>query len=109
MSYIVRSSSNIMGNEEIREDWAISTMCWYAVFIWFGASLFSQVVYLAFYGTPYDANLMLASLGPIAWGIVVIELLVWGFVAISVGGKLFKRVSGYGTETVLSETITPQA
>ena len=69
----------------------------------------AKVVYLAFYGTPYDANLMLASLGPIAWGIVVIELLVWGFVAISVGSKLFKRVSSYGSETVLSETITPQA
>ena len=30
-------------------------------------SLFSQSLYMAFNGTPYDANMLLNSVGPFAW------------------------------------------
>ena len=36
-------------------------------FCLFGASLFSQSLYMAFNGTLYDANLLLESAGPFAW------------------------------------------
>ena len=56
----------------------ISTkVCWAAIFIWFGANLLSQAVYLGFNGVPYDANQMLLSLGNWYWGFVIIELFVW--------------------------------
>ena len=70
-----------MSGAEVRVDWAVSTMCWYAVFIWFGASLFSQSLYMAFNGAPYDANMLLNSVGPFAWVVIGFELLVWGFLA----------------------------
>ena len=59
------------------DDWSLSTICWYAIFVWFGASLFSQSVYLAIYGIPYDANIMLDSIGKLAWIIIGIEVVVW--------------------------------
>ena len=59
------------------DDWSLSTICWYAIFVWFGASLFSQSVYLAIYGIPYDANIMLDSIGKFAWIIIGIEVVVW--------------------------------
>ena len=80
-----------MSDDVGRRDWAISTMCWYAVFIWFGASLFYQSLYMAFNGAPYDANMLLNSVGPFAWVVIGIELLVWGFLALALGGKFVNR------------------
>ena len=71
-----------------REDWSFSTICWYAVFIWFGASLFSQSLYMARNGTPYEANQLLDSIGPYAWAIIGIEFVVWAFVAFAIGRKV---------------------
>lgn len=104
-----RSTINIMENEKPREDWPLSTMCWYAVFIWFGASLFSQSVYIAFYGTPYDANIMLEAAGPLAWILIGIELLVWAMIAIFVGGKVSNRLQVKQSETTSTDAILPQA
>jgi|TARA_B100001996_G_scaffold380357_1_gene367649 NhaP-type Na+/H+ or K+/H+ antiporter len=91
-----------------RNDWALSTICWYAVFVWFGASLFSQTLYMAFNGTPYDANLLLKSAGPFAWIMIGIEIVVWGFLALVIGGKVANRIQVSGKEITSSEQITPQ-
>ena len=98
-----------MGSDVEREDWAISTMCWYAVFIWFGASLFSQSLYMAFNGTPYNANTLLNSMGTFAWVVIGIELFVWGFLALALGGKFVNRFSVPTQEIPSQENVSPQA
>ena len=98
-----------MGNLNGREDWALSTICWYAVFIWFGASLFSQSLYMAFNGTPYDSNMLLTSIGPFAWVVIGIELLVWGFLALALGGKFVNRFGVSAEEISSQESVSPQA
>ena len=98
-----------MSDDVGREDWAISTMCWYAVFIWFGASLFSQSLYMAFNGTPYDANILLNSVGPFAWILIGIELFVWGFLALALGGKLVNRFNVTTQEIPSQDNVLPQA
>lgn len=98
-----------MSDDAGRGDWAVSTMCWYAVFIWFGASLFSQSLYMAFNGAPYDANTLLNSIGPFAWVLIGIELLVWGFLAIALGGKFLNRFSVPSQEIASQENVSPQA
>ena len=98
-----------MERAKAREDWAISTMCWYAVFIWFGASLFSQSLYMAFNGSPYDANMLLDSVGPFAWVVIGIELLIWGFLALALGGKFVNRLNVSTKEINSQENISPQA
>lgn len=92
-----------------RGDWAVSTICWYAVFIWFGASLFSQSLYMAFNGTPYDANTLLSSIGPFAWVLIGVELLVWGFLALVLAGKFVNRINVSTKEINSQENISPQA
>ena len=98
-----------MDKVESRKDWALATICWYAVFVWFGASLFSRSLYMAFNGTPYDANLLLESAGPFAWIMIGIEIVVWGFLALVVGGKVVNRIQVPSQEIASSEQITPQA
>ena len=98
-----------MSDDVGREDWAISTMCWYAVFIWFGASLFSQSLYMAFNGSPYDANMLLESVGPFAWVVIGIELLIWGFLALALSGKFVNRLNVSTKEINSQENISPQA
>ena len=66
----------------------MSTLLWYAIFVWFASSLFSQSVYMAFNGVPYDAVALLQNLGPIYYLVLAIELFVW----ISLGGLLVKKV-----------------
>ena len=90
------------------EDWSLSTMCWYAVFIWFGASLFSQSLYMAFNGTPYEANQLLDSIGPYAWVVIITEVVVWLFVAFAIGRKVVNRFQVSTHEIASSEQITPQ-
>ena len=94
-----------MTNQRI--DWQLSTICWYAVFVWFGASLFSQTLYMAFNGSPYDANLLLKSAGPFAWIMIGIELVVWGFLVLVIGGKVANRIQVPTQEITSSEQISP--
>lgn len=91
-----------------RNDWQLSTICWYAVFVWFGASLFSQTLYMAFNGSPYDANLLLKSAGPYAWIMIGIELAVWGFLVLVIGAKVANRIQVPTQEITSSEQILPQ-
>ncbi len=99
---------NIMESENSRKDWPVSVMCWYAVLIWFGASLFSQVAYLAIYGSPYDANMLIDAAGPFAWLIIGIEILVWVIMAVFIGKKVSNRIQFKRSETQSVDAITPQ-
>ena len=62
-----------------------------------------------FNGTPYDANLLLESAGPFAWIMIGIEIVVWGFLALVIGGKVVNRIQVPTQEIASSEQITPQA
>ena len=66
----------------------MSTVMWYAIFVWFASSLFSQSLYMAFNGVPNDAVALLQNLGPVYYLVLVIELVVW----ISLGSLLVKKV-----------------
>ena len=66
----------------------MSTVMWYAIFVWFASSLFSQSLYMAFNGVPYDAVALLQNLGPAYYIVLAIELVVW----ISLGSLLVKKV-----------------
>jgi hypothetical protein len=59
------------------KDWPLGTVMWYAVLIWFSSSLLSQSLYLAFYRQPYDAIVLLQTLGPLYYVVVVIEAIMW--------------------------------
>tara|TARA_A100001037_G_scaffold100608_1_gene91645 strand:+ start:155 stop:421 length:267 start_codon:yes stop_codon:yes gene_type:complete len=61
---------SIFGGLGARLSWAI-------IFIWFGANLLSQALYLGFNGEPYDANQILMSLGVWYWVCIVLELIIW--------------------------------
>lgn len=77
---------------ETREDQPrslnMSTLLWYAIFVWFASSLFSQSLYMAFNGVPYDAVALLQNLGPIYYIVLVIEMFVW----VSLGSLLVRKV-----------------
>tara|TARA_B110000438_G_scaffold50114_1_gene50606 strand:+ start:880 stop:1176 length:297 start_codon:yes stop_codon:yes gene_type:complete len=97
-----------MKKASFREDWALSTISWYAVFVWFGASLFSQVAYLAINGVPYDANLLVTAAGPFAWVLIGMEVIVWAFVAIFITGKVTNRLNVNANEIVPVDVFSPQ-
>ncbi len=94
-----------MDKEEQAEDWPLTTICWYAIFVWFGASLFSQSVYMAKYGIPYDANIILDSMGIFAWIVIGIEIVVWVSLLVLVAFKLSDRFSNIEEKTIPSDTI----
>ena len=78
-----------MGTSETeRKALSMSTVMWYAIFVWFASSLFSQSLYMAFNGVPYDAVALLQNLGPVYYLVLAIELVVW----ISLGSLLVKKV-----------------
>jgi len=74
--------------ETERKALSMSTVMWYAIFVWFASSLFSQSLYMAFNGVPYDAVALLQNLGPVYYLVLAIELVVW----ISLGSLLVKKV-----------------
>jgi len=89
------------------DDWPLTTICWYAIFVWFGASLFSQSVYMAKYGIPYDANVILDSLGVFAWIVIGIEIIVWITLLGLLAFKFSDRFSNIDEKTTSSDTIQP--
>jgi hypothetical protein len=66
----------------------MSTLMWYGIFVWFASSLFSQSLYMALNGVPYDAVALLKDLGPVYYLILAVELIVW----VSLGSLLVKKV-----------------
>ncbi len=49
--------------------------------IWFTANLISQLLFISHHGNPYDGISMLASLGPIYYAIIIVELILWAWAA----------------------------
>jgi hypothetical protein len=98
-----------MEEKIVRKDWPLSVMCWYAVLIWFAASLFSQVLHIAKFGVPYNVDLLLDSIGPYAWIIIGIELSIWIMILVYCVIKIVKRF-GIGVEKTPSRDLSaPQA
>ena len=64
---------------------------------------------MAFNGSPYDANMLLDSVGPCAWVVIGFELLIWGFLALALGGKFVNRLNVSTKEINSQENISPQA
>ncbi len=83
-------------------------MCWYAVFIWFGASLYYKTLYLALNGVPYDANQLLEYAGQYACIMIEIEIIVWGLLAFAISGKVANRIQVSTPEISSSDQIAPQ-
>ncbi len=81
---------NISENQ-FQKDWAVSTIAWYAVFIWFASSLFSQMGYIAFHGEPYEAGDLLSALGPVYWIIAIVEFTIWVVLVVLVFKKYFTK------------------
>ena len=77
----------------------MSTVLWYAVFIWFASSLFSQSLYMALNGVPYDALTLLKDLGPLYYVVLVVELFVWICIGSPVVTKIAKK-AGFGPLTL---------
>jgi len=63
---------------------------------------------MALNGSPYNANLLLESAGPYAWVMIGVEIVVWGFLAIILGGKVVNRIEVSTPEMASSDKITPQ-
>ena len=63
---------------------------------------------MALNGSPYNANLLLESAGPYAWVMIVVEIVVWGFLALVLGGKVVNRIEVSTPEIASSDKITPQ-
>ena len=76
----------------MKGDWELGTIFWFAVVIWFSASLLSQAVYMAFYGVPYDAIVLLKQFGPLYYAVVVIELFIWAGIASILLLKVARKV-----------------
>ena len=71
-----------MGNETVeKEDWNLGTIFWFAVVVWFSSSLLSQAVYMAFYGVPYDAIVLLKQFGPLYYAVLIVEMFIWAGLA----------------------------
>ena len=60
-----------------KDDWKLGTILWFAVVVWFSSSLLSQAAYMAFYGIPYDAIVLLKQFGPLYYGVIIVELFIW--------------------------------
>ena len=60
-----------------QDDWDLGTIVWYAVVVWFSSSLLSQALYMALYGVPSDAVVLLKQFGPVYYVVFAIELFIW--------------------------------
>ena len=98
-----------MEKDTIQKDWSVSVMCWYAVLIWFASSLFSQVLHIARFGTPYDVDLLLESIGPYAWIIIGIEISIWNMISVYCSMKIVKRFGMEVEKTPSKDHSSPQA
>jgi len=92
-----------------KEDWSASMIGWFAILIWFSASLLSQAAYIASTGMPYEADAMLESMGSFAWIIIGVEAIAWFMIVALIGSKAVKRHIQRISESHSQETVVPQA
>ena len=77
-----------------QDDWDLGTICWYAVVVWFSSSLLSQALYMALYGVPYDAVVLLKQFGPAYYVVFAIELFMWIGIGSVVVMNSVRKLSG---------------
>ena len=70
--------------------------------VWIASNLISQFLYIASHGSPYDGLLLLQSLGPIYYLIVITELLLWAFALIFISRNAIKLVNSNNEELIIS-------
>ena len=92
-----------------KNDWSASMIGWFAILIWFSASLLSQAAYIASTGMPYEADAMLDSMGSFAWIIIGIEAIAWFMIVALIGSKAVKRHIQRISENHSQESVAPQA
>ena len=70
--------------------------------VWIASNLISQFLYIVSHGSPYDGLLLLQSLGPIYYLIVITELLLWVFALIFISRNAIKLVNSNNEELIIS-------
>lgn len=70
--------------------------------VWIASNLISQFLYIVSHGSPYDGLLLLQSLGPIYYLIVITELLLWAFALIFISRNAIKLVNSNNEELIIS-------
>ena len=70
--------------------------------VWIASNLISQFLYIVSHGSPYDGLLLLQSLGPIYYLIVITELLLWVFALIYISRNAIKLVNSNNEELIIS-------
>ena len=70
--------------------WAISTYFWMSIVVWFCANLLSQAVFMGKFGEPYGRELLDQGLGPMYWGLIIVELSIY-LIGIYILGSKFKQ------------------
>ena len=74
----------------------------YILAVWIASNLISQFLYIVSHGSPYDGLVLLQSLGPIYYLIVIIELLLWAFAFIFISRNAIKLVNSNKEELIIS-------
>ena len=69
--------------------------------VWIVSNLISQFLYIVNHGSPYDGLLLLRSLGPIYYLIVLTELLLWAFALIFISRNAIKLVNSNNEELII--------
>ena len=70
------------------EKWKLSTYIWMSLIMWFCANIISQAAFIGKFGEPYGRELLNQELGPIYWGLIVLELSIYLIGIYALGSKL---------------------
>ncbi len=60
---------------------------------WSAANLFAQALYIGFNGVPFDGFAMIDSLGNWYYTLVIIEIIMWIYVAMYLGKRLHSKIN----------------
>tara|TARA_B100001996_G_scaffold371010_1_gene345923 strand:- start:336 stop:593 length:258 start_codon:yes stop_codon:yes gene_type:complete len=71
---------------------SIKVFLW-MVMSWSAANLFAQAIYMGFNGVPFDGFAMIDSLGNWYYALVIIEVIVWVYVAMYFGKRLHSKIN----------------
>ena len=81
--------------KQIRSEkkWTLSTYIWMSIIIWFCANIISQAAFMGKFGQPYGRELLNQELGPIYWGLIILELSIYLIGFYTLGSKLKPKKS----------------
>jgi len=75
------------------EKWKLSTYIWMSLIMWFCANIISQAAFIGKFGEPYGRELLNQELGPIYWGLIILELSIYVIGIYALGSKLKSKKS----------------